>query len=232
MATWQVINHMNSDQYLSNLYNRNLLPRAHVNYLNSIKDIDPKVIYDIGSCVLHWSKPAKNVWPNARIIAFDIMEEVRHLYDQNKIEYYTGFLADEDDKNTTFYKNLMGPGGQSFFLENPQLNSAAPHYYNESTKIPVKTITLDTLVERNNLPLPDLIKMDTQGSELMILKGATKTISQCKDIILELQEVDWNIGAPKAAEVIAYMTSIGYECITQKFSKNVADADYHFRKIA
>jgi FkbM family methyltransferase len=207
------------------------MPKAHIKYLQTIKDINPKVIYDIGACVLHWTKPAKATWPEAKIIAFDIMEEARFLYNSHNIEYHVHFLSDKDEEEKEFFKNIFQPGGQSFYRENPAILGMSSQYFSDKHKIKVKTITLDTLVSKLNLPAPDLIKMDIQGSELDVLKGALNTISNCKDIILELQEIDWNMGAPKADIVIEYMNSIGYDCVASKFSKNSADADYHFKKI-
>lgn len=214
-----------------NLYCADLLPQSHKNYLKSIQGINPPVIYDIGSCVLHWTKVARNVWPGANIICFDAIEEVRHLYNQNKLQYFSHVLSDNDGDEKFFYKSLVHLGGQSLYRENPELNRAAAKYFNDSSRVRVVTSKLDTIVEKYNLPLPSLIKIDVQGSELDILRGATKTIENCNDIILELQEVNWNIGAPKKDEAIEFMKSIGYTCIAEKFSKNYADADYHFRKI-
>ena len=75
---------------------------------------------------------------------------------------------------------------------------------------------------------PDLIKIDVQGSELDILKGATKVLKQCDNIILEMQYVDYNKGAPKAQEVIEYLKSIGFENKSGMFSGGEIDGDYHF----
>ena len=214
---------------LQNLYNYDLMPKKHKEYLKSIQNINPAVIYDIGSCVLHWARPAKNVWPNARILCFDAIEEVAYLH--KEFEYFCYVLSDKDGEEKYFYKNLQHPGGQSLYKENELLNPEASKLYNDSTKIKVTTHKLDTIVEKHNLPLPNLIKIDVQGAELDILKGATKTISQCNDIIVELQKIDWNIGAPKKDEAIEYMKSIGYECVAPEFSKNRADADYHFKRL-
>ena len=41
-------------------------------------------------------------------------------------------------------------------------------------------IDLDTYVAKKNLPRVDYIKLDIEGSELDMLRGAAKTISRCK----------------------------------------------------
>jgi hypothetical protein len=70
--------------------------------------------------------------------------------------------------------------------------------------------------------------MDVQGSELNVLKGATNTLKNCDHIILEMQSVDYNKGAPKVQEVIKYLNSIGFENKSGMFSGNDIDGDYHF----
>ena len=60
-------------QHLRNLSLNDSLPVNHFNYLKKLKEsgFEPKVIYDIGSCVLHWTNKAKQLWPNAKYILFD-----------------------------------------------------------------------------------------------------------------------------------------------------------------
>jgi len=214
---------------LQKLFQQDLLPRKHKDYLRSIQDLNPFIIYDIGSCVLHWTRVAKDVWPNSKIICFDAIPEVSYLY--KDLQYFSYVLSDKDGEEKYFYKNLDCPGGQSLYRENEKINPIAARLYNDNTKIKVTTHKLDTIVQNHNLPLPNLIKIDVQGAELDVLRGATNTISQCNDIILELQLIDWNIGAPKKDEAIQFMKDIGFECVTPEFSKNVADADYHFKRI-
>jgi FkbM family methyltransferase len=214
-------------QSLVNVHRADLLPKSHVNYINSIKDINPSVIYDIGSCVLHWHRKAKLVWPHARFICFDALTELSFLY--NGIEFENCILSDRDGKEVGFYYSLEYPGGCSYYQENEKINSKASAIYTESHKRMLKTVTLDTIVQSKNYPLPDLIKMDIQGAELDVIKGAPICINHVRDIILELQVVDYNKGAPKAPEVIEYMKSIGFVCVAKQFSKNYADSDYHFK---
>ena len=92
----------------------------------------------------------------------------------------------------------------------------------------MKTVTLDTLVKRNNLPYPDFIKIDSQGSEYHILKGAQEVLKRCKYLIVELQEIEYNEKAALAPTVIEYLKSLGWLMLAEKFSRNPADADYFF----
>ena len=209
----------NEERFLQDLHNKPLLPKKHVDYLKSI-NLNPKVVYDIGSCVLHWTNEARNIWNDAEFILFEALEDVKFLYNY---KHHLGVLTDTDNKTVNFYQDVYNAGGNSYYKEN------TPHY-NDSHIVRKTGMTLDTIVQQNNFPLPDLIKLDTQGTELDILKGAKNTIRNCTDIILEAQHENYNIGAPNIDEVIKFMKSIGYELVSN-FTRTNVDGDYHFRKL-
>lgn len=222
---------------LQQLHDLPLLPLPHVEYLMDMKNIgiQPKVVYDIGACVLHWTNRAKEVWPEATFIPFDAMKEVEFLYRNAGFQDFAVgcVLSDTTGKEVEFYENLEHPGGNSLFEENPELSPQAKELFTDSTKVKRKTNTLDDIVKLNNLPKPDLIKMDIQGAELSALKGATETLKTVDHLILELQHTDYNLGAPKAQEVIEYLQSIGFELVGNGMfcgSSLDVDGDYHFRR--
>ena len=102
--------------------------------------------------------------------------------------------------------------------------------YQEVHASRVTTNTIDNIARENNWPKPDLMKIDIQGAEIDALKGATETLSHCKDVVLSVQFIEYNKGAPMAKDVLEYMESIGF-----KFVKNYECSDidgmYHFTKI-
>lgn len=200
---------------------QDLLPTLHVEYLRQL-DSRPQVIYDIGSCVLHWQRHAAKIWPNAQIYLFEANRDVKKLYDRTLQTYHLGVLTDQDNRAVKFYKDPMNLGGNSYYKENTV-------HYNDTHVVYEIGKTLDTIVKENNWPNPDLIKIDVQGAEVDILTGAKLCLANCKDVILEAQHVEYNTGAPKVEQVIDYMQSIGFELI-EKFNVGSIDGDYHFRK--
>lgn len=213
------------------LSNQRLIPEKHVTYLYHMKiamDIKPKVIYDIGACVLHWTREAVNVWPDSLYYAFDAMEESEQIFRHFGVPYSIGVLGETDGEEVVFHQSTEHPGGNSIYEENSVYAPAQPP--RQHKKCIVKT--LDSVVREKELPLPDLIKMDVQGAELSILKGAEQTLTNCKDLILELQNVEYNKGAPLKEEVIEYLECIGYKLVSNgPFSNNGPDGDYHFTKV-
>lgn len=105
---------------------------------------------------------------------------VRHL---NKALYYT------DREILNFYSPLdkFGKG------------SLSPVF--SETVIPVTTIKIDTLVKEFSLEKVDLIKIDVEGYEYHVFKGASVLLGNedAPDIIFEF--VDWAEEAAKGAEI-------------------------------
>jgi len=213
---------MSQNSHLLKISKIDMLPKKHFDYLKKLKKagFEPKVIYDIGSCVLHWTNKAKELWPNSKIILFDAFHEAEFLYEG--YDYYMGVLTDTDNRELKFYKNVESPGGNSYYKENNDNFFPPDKYCIENG------MTLDTIVEQRGFPLPDLIKIDVQGAEKDIISGAPKCVSNAKHLICEIQHVNYNEGAPKVDVTLPYIESLGWKCMAHKFSDNGPDADYHF----
>lgn len=214
-----------TEQHLKRLSQIRGLPQAHIEYLHSLKQsgVEPRVIYDIGACVLHWTHEANKIWPAAQIIVFDAFEDCAFLYEEEQFDYHAGVLSHTDGNIVKFYQNNMLPGGNSYYRENSAV-------FPESCAIEKVTSRLDTVVKARNFPLPDLIKIDVQGAEKDIIAGAKNTLANVQHLIVEMQRVDYNAGAPKVQETLPYIESLGFKCVAPLFCDNGPDGDYHFVK--
>ena len=209
-----------STQHLQYLNKHGKLPDKHVQFLQQLsKKFTPKVIYDIGSSVLHWTNVAEKLWKESTIILFDGFEKYEPLY--KGYQYNIDVLSDTDNKKVTFYTNDTHPGGNSYYKENNDL------VFPSSCGTIKITRTLDSIVSEKKFPFPNLIKLDVQGAEIDILKGGEKTVSNASFIILEAQDSDYNIDAPKVDKVMEYMKSIGWIYLGV-VCNSIYDADYCF----
>jgi FkbM family methyltransferase len=209
------------------VHNKDLLPINHVNYLKKLKEIvdfHPRVCYDIGACVLHWTRHAESIWSNTKVILFDAFEPASFLYKDH--DHHVGVLSDEDNKEIKFYQNDLLFGGNSYYKERDMKDREV--YFPEENHLVKITRSLDSVVLERNFPFPDLIKIDVQGAELDILKGATKVLEHAKILLIELQHQEYNQGAPLVNVTRKYLEDLGWECTTEKFSNNGPDADYCF----
>ena len=92
-------------------------------------------------------------------------------------------------------------------------------------KITLNTITLDEVIEREEgkVPAPDFLSLDTQGSELEIMKGAQKTINEnVIAIITEASFTPMYKNQPLFGDIELYMRQEGFELA----SVNVSEANY------
>lgn len=221
---------VNIQDRLRDLGKQRLLPQTHLSYLEGLRQTGytPTVIYDIGSCVMHWTNEALRIWPNAHYVLFEAMPSVEFLYRERGIrDYHIGVLASESGKTVEFWQNDYHPGGNSYYKENVAINPEVPEYFNERHLRRYTTKTLAEVVGQRQFPLPDLVKMDVQGAEMDIVRGAENIIKHARHVILELQKVEYNTGAPLHQEVIEYMNQLGFDC-QGIFSDNGPDGDYHF----
>lgn len=186
---------------------------------------EPKVIYDIGACSLGWAREARELWPEAKIILFDAYEPFEPFYKKHpEYDYHIGVLSNEDNNTVRFYISTIHPSGNSYYKEHDDAVFPTARFVER------KTITLDSVVSQRGFPLPDFIKMDTQGSEKDILEGAAETIKSVKHLIVEIQNDDYNLGAPKANVVIPYVESLGFTCVAPLFCDYGPDGDYGFSR--
>ncbi len=221
--------------YYNNLHKDWNIPENHISYLEKLKSdgVEPAVIYDIGAAVLHWTKNAKRLWPNAKIVAFEAVKEVEEFYKSYGVPYSLGVFTDVDGKELTFYEDPICLGGNSYYRENKQFSPAAAKIYSDESAKSRIGVTIDNVVSANNYPLPDFVKIDVQGAEIDILRGMTNTLKNVKHLIVELQHVEYNIGAKNVSESIPLIESMGFKLISQPsgnryFCGNGPDADYHF----
>lgn len=101
-------------------------------------------------------------------------------------------------------------------LNVPKNNRRASAYTTKNSEhesITVKTETLDNLMARNGLLSGNtLLKIDVEGAELDVLKGAKKTLLQTKILVLE---ICWGVPfTPKASDytdVLLFVKNLGFK---------------------
>jgi FkbM family methyltransferase len=201
-------------------------PPDHINYLKKLKKsgFDPKVIYDVGACFGDWSKAAKAFWPDARYFSFEAMPEAEPSLAAQGTEYHIDVLSDQDGREVRWHQNTRLPWGNSYYCENTE-------HFSKDDFVVRKAKTIDTVVRERRFPAPDFMKIDVQGCEIDILKGATATLKSVKHLIVELQHTEYNAGAPLVAESLPAIETLGFKCVAPMFSNNGPDADYGFEKV-
>lgn len=218
-------------EHLKALSERDLVPMNHKLYLMKLKTdgFEPKVVYDIGACVLHWTSFAKTLWPSAQYVAFDAFDQVEFLYQEAGIPYHMGVLSDVDGREVKFYQNDMLPGGNSYYRE---IGCQGGRFFPADTYKVYNTRTLDSVVNEYKLPLPDLVKIDVQGAEKDVVAGGINSMLNAQHLVVEMQNIEYNEGAPMVDTTLPYIEQVlGVKCVAPLFCNNGADGDYGFARV-
>jgi|SRR5579859_726237 len=86
------------------------------------------------------------------------------------------------------------------------------------SKIVVPTIRLDTFMDLMKIPSVDLLKVDTQGMDLVVVKSAGSRLRDIKKIVLEVSvaRLPAYVGEPTKREVVEFLRQAGFSlCDTQ-----------------
>ena len=179
--------------------------------LEEVRDmgINPNAILDIGAHTGQFHSWSKRVWPDVGVFMIEANplheSHLDKLAMMNGDKYLIAALGDEE-REVTFYTRSDKPHteGNSYYKEANYWD--IPQLVQESK---IKLKKLDNIFEDE--ATFELIKIDTQGSELDILKGGTNLVSRAKAVVLEVSLIEYNEGAPTAKETIDYMLEIGFE---------------------
>lgn len=145
---------------------------------------DPQVVFDVGASNSGWSYYLHKVLSKAEFYLFepliDYSEDYRNLMEE-MLRVYPNFHLYKyalGEKNATVTMNVFEDVVSSSTLTLPDVG--------QPTKpIEVPMLTLDQAIQQFDLPQPQVIKIDTQGNELAILKGASNTLAKVDVLFLE-----------------------------------------------
>jgi FkbM family methyltransferase len=118
---------------------------------------------------------------------------------------------------TTIVPLCMGDAETTVTLHRDKTNQgnhsiAAGNIVSERDSVDVRCTTLDSLLATYAMPRVDLIKMDVQGSELRVLKGAAKTLAAHPEakIIIEFWPFGLRNAGAEPEEVLKILRDAGY----------------------
>jgi FkbM family methyltransferase len=175
----------------------------------------PYRILDIGANIGQFHMLAKQTFSDTYIFSIEASLACEESLKQITNNYYIGMLT-KDNSEYNFYSRKNDPTctGNSIYKELTQFYSD-----DQLDIIKKKGIKLDDLFEEESEF--DLIKIDTQGSELDIISGGSKLCSKAKGILLEVSLTQYNENAPLYDDVIQFMNDFGFEI------KEILDEQYN-----
>lgn len=116
------------------------------------------------------------------------MEEYKKLLKAKKFyQVYNWGLSDKAE--TAELKLTKSRGATSLLTPNQEYLNLFPRSdrWEVEKTVPIQCDALDSIAQKESVPKLDFIKVDTQGSELTILKGAKDTLSEVCGIQIEVE---------------------------------------------
>lgn len=168
----------------------------------------PRVALDIGAYHGEWMRQFRGVFPGAKVLMVEgqpgketILRDACALH-PGEIEYVIALLGPRDGEMARFVEMETGSS---------VLEEASP-YPRKYVERPL--VRLDTLLGRYaGYAQPDFVKLDVQGYELEVLRGAPQTLHAAEFVLMEASLIAINQGCPTLAEVVAFMTERDFQLL-------------------
>jgi FkbM family methyltransferase len=120
----------------------------------------------------------------------DFAPQGQHFCFEPLPDLYEGLIKNKYPANCHFYKTALsyekGETTFNYVVSNPSYSGILRRKYDHpnevDTQITVETDLLDNIIP-SDLPI-HFIKIDVEGAEMLVLRGAEKTIQRCKPIVV------------------------------------------------
>lgn len=171
------------------------------------------VFVDVGAHIGYYSlKSAAMVGPSGHVLAIepnpDTIRRLRANLRESKADWVVVYpVACSDSEGVVEFFSALRENSSASSMS--AVNAAQGKSVSASYK--VRTRRLDDIVRESGVSRVDVIKIDVEGAELLVLKGAGETLDRYHPVVaVELMEDQLkNMGA-STAQVIAFFHSHGY----------------------
>ena len=178
---------------------------------NYLKDFKVDNIIDIG--VAEGTDFLLKEFPKAKFFFIEPNPFFFNFIENTLLKKYNSKLFKVAAGNENGPKKLWSSEGFSSFYERQD--------YKVKEEIEVNISKLDEILKNESLNGKNLLKIDTEGFELEVLKGATKILESISYLVLELRIE--NINTYNPSEIISFLYNknfIFYKIIKISYTKN------------
>lgn len=196
-----------------------------INLINS-KFSKPIIVFDIGA---HYGETIKLFLKKLKIEKiysfeastqnFQVLKRKISKKNLDKVEIYNFGMGDKVSKSyinqsiESSSSTMNEVNEESKYLKKKLqiLNIRDKHVFYH--KIPIQVITLDSFIDKHNIQNIDLLKIDTEGYEFNVLKGASKYSQKIKLIYFEHHYDDMIIKNYKFGDIHNLLEEKGFKMI-------------------
>ena len=179
----------------------------------SLNPNEVKLVVDVGAFNGSVTNAAAVSYPLARIIAFEPTDKSAEQFKLN-----TAAFADRIDLRRTGLSEITGEGfinitttgaANSVYAQSVEHQRQNPHVRVQGEQS-IRLETLDHALSEVSSAV-DVLKIDVEGYELNVLRGAIKTLKRTKFVILEISLArDENFRNQRVFPLFEFMRNVGF----------------------
>lgn len=144
-------------------------------------------IIDVGANKGQFTQAALTTFPGVTILCVEPLPDLagrlrRRFAGESQVEIFATALSNESGP-ITFYRNRYTQVSSALSIAAD--NNHPDYQQSAATEITVPCARLDDIVTRSELSPPVLLKLDVQGYEQQVLKGAARTLEVIDWVVLE-----------------------------------------------
>jgi len=159
----------------------------------------------------------------------DVFEALRkNIAEYPRQRAVQALVTNRDDREYEFHV-ANNAGESSSILELKQHKDVWPKVA-FTKSIYLRSVTLPTLLTREGVDIMryDTLVMDTQGSELLVLEGATGLLPRFAYVKTEVPDFEAYEGCAQLADLAAFMAARGFaELARNRFASRAAGGNYY-----
>jgi FkbM family methyltransferase len=200
-----------------------------VEHIAALRSLKPRTVVDVGANKGQFSLVAHYLFPDAQIHAFEPLESERRIYQSvisAPVRLHSVALGAE--KGTADF--FVASRADSSSLLAPGKGQEAAYGVGLSSTTTVPVDRLENVVNAAELATPVLLKLDVQGAELQVLRGAEGILPRVDAIYCEVSFVELYERQPKASAIVSFLDRHGFTLsgvfnlsVTRRFGPTQAD---------
>jgi len=196
---------------MSGGYKNNFMDDNDLKIIQGVKNYmgESPVIIDVGANRGNYTDFALTLFPNAKVVLIEPndmwIDELKRKYSDNKnIDIFNTLISDHNGGETFYY----------FTNHNDQISSIykRPVFHDLPMKEMTKCCaTIDNVISAMGYYHVDFVKVDTEGAEFKVLKGAVKSLAYKK---IKFIQIEYGGTYPDAGitmkQIIDFANNFGY----------------------
>ncbi len=192
----------------------------------------PETIIDIGSNKGQFILLIEKIYPNKNIYSFEPIKEMidkqkKFFAYKNNIIFHNIALG----SSTTLKEFLITTrmDSSSFLKIVSDKNKSKNYDIVENRNIQINT--LDNLLINEKISHPVLIKIDVQGYELEVLRGANNLLKKTDYLLLEVSKNEMYQNQPIEKVIVEYLKNLNFDILKSNNWSKIQNTNFYQRDI-